>query len=95
MEYKLRTIKDIVDKVPPDRISDCMAELTVLLIQASNMSSLIIESVNTLTPGSISGWTFPEEITWQDDNAGIVQNNFHIGDETLIVKTQRSTKSEN
>jgi hypothetical protein len=93
-EYRLRTIKDIVDKVPTDRIADCMEELAILLIQASGMSALISESMRSQDPNVDCGWIFPEEITWIDDHEGVIQNNFHFGsDNVLRVTTNRSTET--
>jgi hypothetical protein len=33
MKYELRTLKDVFDKVPIDRIGDCMKEIGIAMIQ--------------------------------------------------------------
>lgn len=59
--YKLKTIKDIFDKVPIDRISHLFVELRELM-----MISDIVRSSEGVEV------SFPEEIIWNDDGKGDV-----------------------
>jgi len=69
--YELATIKDIFDKVPPDRIRDCMHELGVLLSQAAATRDLfmaVAEGAGLNPEGVIP--KLPEFFTWVDDGKG-------------------------
>jgi len=78
-EYKLVTIKDIFEKVPADRIKDCMDELSVLLTQAKSMQGLINACGDAVSGEENSVETIcPETFTWMDDGNGEVVSNFNM-----------------
>lgn len=67
--YRLVTLKDVFDKVPADRIIDCMRELGILLSQSANMRNLICamaESEN-IDIDPAEAMRMPYEIVWIDD----------------------------
>lgn len=70
MDHELRTIKDIFDKVPEDRIEDCLKELGIALRQALRMKSVI---------ATISGqaaadqFVWPDALTWRDDGKRTIE----------------------
>lgn len=69
--YDLATIKDIFEKVPTDRIRDCMHELGVLLSQAAGTRDLfmVIAEESGLNPQGVIP-KLPEFFTWIDDGKG-------------------------
>jgi hypothetical protein len=82
-EYKLKNFQDIVDKVPTDRIRDCMMELAELLFQTKAAMELTVNVARHLAekegkelpplPEGVSGMLrLPEEVTWMDDGRGEV-----------------------
>lgn len=74
--YELKTIKDIFDKVPADRIEACLAELAPAMAhQKAIAESMIMAGVPA---ESITVW--PEVATWVDDNKGELQTNIMLSD---------------
>lgn len=69
MTYELKTIKDIFEKIPEDRIEDCMAELTVLILQAKRVHNLFLGMVKNITDKDTI-LKFPEFVEWIDDKKG-------------------------
>lgn len=69
--YELATIKDIFDKVPTDRIRDCVHELGVLISQAAATRDLFmaIAEESGLNPQGVIP-KLPEFFTWIDDGKG-------------------------
>ena len=71
MNYELATLKDVFEKVPADRIEDCMKELATGMAQAKAMRELL-----TIAGSEIAGkevvcdMEWPDAVTWMDDGAG-------------------------
>lgn len=77
ISYQLATIKDIFDKVPTDRIRDCMGELGVLLSQAAASRDLFAACAEELGLSRESAEPkLPEFFTWVDDGKG--ELTFHV-----------------
>lgn len=71
ISYQLATIKDIFDKVPADRIRNCMEELGVLLSQAAATRDLFTACAEELgLPPESAEPKLPEFFTWVDDGNG-------------------------
>ena len=71
ISYQLATIKDIFDKVPSDRIRDCMEELGVLLSQAAATRDLFVACAEEIgLPLESAQPKLPEYFTWVDDGKG-------------------------
>ena len=68
MQYELSTLRDVFDKVPADRIVDCLTELAVGMERAKNMHNLWQAST-----GGRGGIAWPETVTWVDDGAGSLE----------------------
>lgn len=68
MQYELRTIKDIFDRVPIDRVDTLFKELRVLMEQAA-----FVRGVAEISEGAV---LFPDCITWLDDGKGEVVASF-------------------
>jgi hypothetical protein len=95
MKYTLRTIKDIFDKVPTDRIAVCMEELSALLVTTKGMSELMAEGCNTLYGTNLPSviHELPDELVWDDDGKGEIIGHIATGAQVLTVKTTRSEKA--
>lgn len=97
-EYKLRTIKDIFDNVPPDRIDDCLKELRQILVVASNTAEMIrlcgegeagFEHKPFFYP-----FIFPDEIVWIDDGLGKVGASFSVKGEKPFMRLEIKKKKK-
>ena len=73
MKYELKTLKDVFDKVPTDRIGDCMNEIGVAMIQAKAMLGLM----NIVAESETSVFQFPESTEWIDDGKNEIGVNFY------------------
>jgi hypothetical protein len=83
-EYELVTIKDIFDKVPTDRIEDCMKELTQVLMQSKQSKAFtdsLLSDVGLADLYSIS----LERIVWKDDGEGVLTTTTTINGEPFFI----------
>ena len=87
MEYKIKTVKDLFDKIPADKIDQCIDELKKLIVQTQFVRDLS----STMAPsmGLKGAIEFPDEVTWVDDSKGEVTMNIHtvFGDEKIHTAT--------
>ena len=92
-EYKLRTFQDVWDKVPSDRIKDCMEELGTILSTGKAMQEVFHSVAESETKKSLPEkmFEFPGEITWVDDGKGHLENRF--GDLFNVTVQKRPTAS--
>ena len=90
-EYELRTIKDIFDKVPADRIKTCMEELATLIIQAKAIDGLFWGIAAEIAGKESVGHTaFPDMIVWNDDDKGKLTLNLQVnGEKVMTVETTK------
>jgi hypothetical protein len=85
-QYKIRTatIKDIMDKIPPEKWDECIDEMRVALKQISATVDAIKLMTDALAKasGEVINLSevvqFPDEITWVDDGLG--KNTINIRD---------------
>jgi hypothetical protein len=79
--YQFATLKEIFERVPTDRIRDCMSELGVLLAQAAGTRDLFVAVAEDagLNPESVIP-QLPEFFTWIDDGKG--ELSFHVHAQT-------------
>ena len=89
--YNLKTIMDIVKKVPEDRIDDCLKELSLLIKRTSVMwaeaKGLCSENGVEFNEDLVK---LPDAIDWIDDGLGQVTAEIKIkedGSESITVKT--------
>jgi len=83
-EYQLTTIKDIFDKIPPDRIDVLMAELTTIIKRAQAVTNLM-KVVSKDVTGKEIGIVFPDTITWNDDGKGSIKIHIQAHKKTLMT----------
>lgn len=62
-KYELKTLKDVFDKVPADRISDCLNELAISMIQAKAMQGIM----DCVSENKMPVFEWPESVEWIDD----------------------------
>ena len=64
--YRFSTFQELLDRVPGDRIQDCMTELGVLLSGVKRVSDL----VEAALPDNNRKPALPEFFEWIDDGKG-------------------------
>lgn len=81
MKYELATLKDVFEKVPADRIQDCMKELATGMAQAKAMRELLMIAGSELAGAEVvCDMQWPEPVTWIDDGNGKIELSYHCGD---------------
>lgn len=95
MKYELTTLRDVFEKVPADRIDECLSELAIAMKQAKAMQELLSE-VGKAVSGSddvAAMLEWPEPATWIDDGKGEIELNFHKAgkeDQGIVLTTKLS-----
>ena len=93
--YELRTLRDIWDKVPADRIEACLSELSAMMCSAKAMQSLMSEVGSNLAgqqlPEQLYEW--PEVTVWVDDGKGYLETNFG-SDLKMVISKQQEAKED-
>jgi hypothetical protein len=51
MKYKLLTFQDVFDKVPVDRIKDCLSEMAGAMVEAKNLEKNLDDGVTLKCAG--------------------------------------------
>ena len=80
--YELSTLRDVFDKVPADRIVDCLTEIAVSMERAKRMHNLWQAST-----GGAGGIAWPETMTWIDDGAGHLELRYEGEGGTFVERT--------
>lgn len=86
-QYELRTIKDIFELVPSDRINDCCKELGQMLTQARYQLDLVGAAAVALGEelDMAAAFTFPDSVTWADDGKGEIKTRMVDGDGAQLL----------
>jgi hypothetical protein len=103
--YELTTIQDIMDKVPTDRILDCMVELgklmqstkaTCELVLAISQENAKLAGKEIQIPAGEKLFAFDYPLTWEDDGQEELTTHFNVGkgDEARELMTMKITKNE-
>ena len=81
MEYEIKTIQDIIEKIPTDKVGVCMKELTVCIIHAK----LSVDIARALDPNAT--FNCPANFKWTDDDKGNVKvHHFFNNQEEFITR---------
>jgi len=92
MKYELTTLRDVFDKVPADRIEDCLLELAVTMKQAKAMRDLLSCAGTAVSGEPVSTYMeWPERITWTDDGKKTIRLTFNESDGSgngLVLETK-------
>ncbi len=92
-KYKLRTIKDIFDQVPADRIEECMKELTTLICSSKHMAETVRLVMSDTQGKEIPQlYAFPDEIVWKDDGNGLLEANLPLGKQNIKIEIKRGQR---
>lgn len=86
-QYELRTLKDIFELVPADRINDCCKELGQMLTQARYQLQLV-EAASAALGEEIDmaeAFRFPDSVTWTDDGNGEIETRMVDGDGAQLL----------
>jgi hypothetical protein len=63
--YKLSTLRDVFEKVPPEKVSLCLREIADGMEQAHALRDLIVGSAEEIGVNAAAFW--PDECEWIDD----------------------------
>jgi hypothetical protein len=94
--YKFRTFQELVDRVPSDRIAECLREFGLTLQQGKAMAELVFLTACSLakdagkdTPAMPERVIeVPDEMEWIDDGKGEIKTTLSFpGDEAIICKS--------
>ena len=93
LTYKFSTFQELVERVPADRIVDCMEELAVVFEQSKISAEVIRNIVDGLS--ELNGETkqtplseiieLPKEFSWVDDGKGKLEIVIHSGDNVPLA----------
>ena len=85
--YELRTIADIFNMVPVDRIGVCMDELRLLLVTTANLRDMIDFGSPVQPKGNFK---VDDVFIWTDDGKGKLSTEVSFGDGSgLTMEIQR------
>lgn len=93
MKYQLKTLKDVFDKVPANKIVECMNELAVAMVQAKAMQGLF----DVVSENKVAKSDWPENVEWIDDGKNEIElsyRNSDDNDEILRVETKLSKRDD-
>lgn len=86
-QYELTTIRDILEKVPVERIADCCKEIGQALIQSRYQLQLVQAAAVALGEeiDMAEALRFPDSITWTDDDKGEIETGVVDGDGAQLL----------
>lgn len=84
--YKFRTLQELVDVVPTDRIRDCMEELAICFASGKAGAEIAYEAAGVEPVGRIV--EIPEELEWIDDGKGTIDLTMNTADGVEIGKLE-------
>jgi len=65
--YTFSTFQELFDRVPANRMEDCMKELAAFFADAKGIAETAINIGGGLFPEGMSLFTLPQELEWMDD----------------------------
>jgi len=95
--YEFSTFQEFFERVPADRMADCLAEMAINLSMAKNMMGIINPIAKSLG-GSEYGTLFRRPFIWTDDKKGEIKAYIQFGADdddkkkTITVSALRKTK---
>lgn len=87
--YELTTLEDVWNKIPSDRIMDCLSELGKLMQTTKATVEMLVAVSNApeaanLKPIPDDALRLKYPLIWIDDDKGHLQTNFVVGGEKLM-----------
>jgi hypothetical protein len=89
--YKFTTFQQLVDRVPADKIEECMMELARVL-SAGKLSCVAVCEMAGISPIPEQLFLVPDEFEWMDDGKGELIANMQAPNGENIVAIDVSLK---
>ena len=94
--YELKTLRDVYENVPADKLALCMREIAEGMEQAKALEALMNASAATLTPGASVATIWPDVCAWIDDgkeDKSIGVTDGATGEVAFTLETRKSESS--
>jgi hypothetical protein len=65
--YKLKTLRDVYEQIPADKLHLCLREIADGMQHAKALADLLDAAVSATEPGARAHTFWPEECEWIDD----------------------------
>jgi len=97
--YEFSTFQEFFERVPADRMADCLAEMGINFSMAKNMMGIINPIAKSLG-GSEYTTLFKKPFTWTDDKKGEIKAQIQFGADdddkkTITILAVKKAKEEN
>jgi hypothetical protein len=97
--YKFRTFQELVDRVPSDRIAECLRECGLAFAQGKAMAELVFLTACSLAKNAGKDapampkrlLEVPEELEWIDDGKGQIETTLSFPDNKAIICKSTTT----
>ena len=94
--YEFSTFEELFERVPADRMADCLADLAISFFMAKNMMGMISGIDKSMGGAGFSG-LFKMPLTWTDDNKGSIKAHIKLGSgdkaKTITIEATRKRKA--
>jgi hypothetical protein len=97
--YKFRTFQELVDRVPSDRIAECLREAGLAFAQGKAMAELVFHTSCSLAKDTGKDAPamperlieVPDELEWIDDGKGKIETTLRFPDDEAIICKSNTT----
>jgi hypothetical protein len=97
--YKFRTWQELVDRVPSDRIAECLRECGLAFAQCKAMAELVFHTACSIAKDTGKEapampkrlLELPEELEWIDDGKGQIETTLSFPDDEAIICKSNTT----
>jgi hypothetical protein len=97
--YKFRTFQELVDRVPSDRIAECLRECGLAFAQGKAMAELVFHAACSLAKDAGKDAPampervieVPDELEWIDDGKGQIETTLSFPDDEAIICKSTTT----
>ena len=95
--YELRTLKDVYEQVPPEKIELCMREIAEGMVLARELAELMNATAKVIDKDAAPQGIWPEACTWIDD--GKEEKTINVideatGQQAFSLKVRADQKTE-
>ncbi len=97
--YKFRTFQELVDRVPSDRIAECLRECGLAFAQGKAMAELVFHTACSIAKDAGKDapampkhlLEVPEKLEWIDDGKGEINTTLSFPDDEAIICKSTTT----
>jgi len=97
--YKFRTFQELVDRVPSDRIAECLREFGLALQQGKAVAELVFLTACSIAKDAGKDAPampervieVPDELEWIDDGKGQIETTLSLPDDKAIICKSTTT----